>query len=131
MTVNLVDAGLLPPLVKALLEGSGADLLSPVRFQSPGGPPPTAPTPADDRSELGAALTSANEGYGHPAAEALGRKLADPATLVVITGQQPGLFGGPLYSLSKAVAAVRWAERATGAGRPAGGGAVLDCYGGP
>lgn len=119
MSVNLVDDGLLPPLARALLEGSGADLLSPVRFQSPGGPPPPVPTPVDDRSELGAALTRANEGYGHPAAEALGRKLADPATLVVITGQQPGLFGGPLYSLSKAAAAVRWADRLEQNGQPA------------
>ncbi len=119
MTVNLVDAGLLPPLVKAFLEGSGAELLSPLQFQSPGGPLPTAPTPAGDRRELGAALATANDSYGHPEAEALGRKLADPATLVVITGQQPGLFGGPLYGLSKAVAAVRWAERLEQAGQPA------------
>ena len=119
MTVNLVDAGLLPPLAKAFLEGSGAELLSPLQFQSPGGPPPTAPTPAGDRRELGAALATANDIFGHPEAEALGRKLADPATLVVITGQQPGLFGGPLYGLSKAVAAVRWAERLEQAGQPA------------
>ncbi|MGB5657975.1 MAG: hypothetical protein WBO54_00720, partial [Thermoanaerobaculia bacterium] len=81
MTVNLVDAGLLPALVKAFLEGSGAELLSPLQFQPPGGPPPTAPTPAGDRRELGAALATANDSYGHPEAEALGRKLADPATL--------------------------------------------------
>lgn len=119
MTVNLVEAGLLPPLAKALLEGSAAELLSPVRFQAPGGAPPTAPAPADDRRELGTALAAANDAYGHPEAEALAGKLADPATLVVITGQQPGLFGGPLYSLSKAVAAVRWAERLEKAGQPA------------
>jgi len=117
--VNLVDTGLLPPLVSVFLEGGRTDLLSPVRFQPPGGPAPTAPTPAADRRELASALTAANHGYGHPMAEALGRKLADPATLVVITGQQPGLFGGPLYSLSKAVAAVRWAERLEEAGQPA------------
>ncbi len=114
-----MDSGLLPPLVSAFLEGGRTDLLSPVRFQSPGGPAPTAPAPAADRRELASAVTAANDGYGHPGAEALGRKLADPATLVVITGQQPGLFGGPLYSLSKAVAAVRWAERLEKAGQPA------------
>lgn len=32
-------------------------------------------------------------------------RLADPAALVVTTGQQPGLFGGPLYTLHKAMSA--------------------------
>jgi bacillithiol synthase len=32
-------------------------------------------------------------------------RLALPGALVVTTGQQPGLFGGPMYSLHKAVAA--------------------------
>jgi len=119
MTVNLLDSGLLPPLVRAILDGTGVELLSPVRLQAPGGPPPSAPTPAGDRRALGAALATANDTCGHPEAGALGRKLADPATLVVITGQQPGLFGGPLYSLSKAVAAARWAERLEQNGQPA------------
>ncbi|MCB1057831.1 MAG: bacillithiol biosynthesis cysteine-adding enzyme BshC, partial [Acidobacteria bacterium] len=44
---------------------------------------------------------------------------ADPETLVVVTGQQPGLFGGRLYALSKAVAAARWAAELEAAGRPA------------
>jgi bacillithiol biosynthesis cysteine-adding enzyme BshC len=119
MSVDLVRNGLLPPLVGALLDGSEVGLLSPVGLQAPGSPLPSAPQPTAERRELGAALTTANEGYGHPAAGELGRKLADPETLVVITGQQPGLFGGPLYSLSKAVAAVRWAERLEQEGQPA------------
>jgi bacillithiol biosynthesis cysteine-adding enzyme BshC len=119
MALDLLKNGLLPPLVGALLDGSEVGLLSPVRFQAPGSPLPSALQPAADRRELGAALTTANEEYGHPAAREVGRKLAAPETLVVITGQQPGLFGGPLYSLSKAVAAVRWAERLEQAGQPA------------
>ena len=119
MRINLVDSGLLPPLVCAFLDGAELALLSPVCFQAPGSPSTFPPAPAADRRNLSAALAAANEGYGHPAAVELSRKLADPATLVVITGQQPGLFGGPLYSLSKAVAAVRWAERLEQEGQPA------------
>lgn len=36
-------------------------------------------------------------------------RLADPATRVVITGQQAGLFGGPLFTLLKAMTAMRLA----------------------
>lgn len=66
--------------------------------------------PAVDRRELASALASANTAYGHPRAEELAQRLADPATRVVVSGQQPGLFGGPLYTLTKMVAAVRWVE---------------------
>ena len=36
-------------------------------------------------------------------------RLSDPATRVVITGQQAGLFGGPLFTLLKAMTAMRLA----------------------
>ena len=39
------------------------------------------------------------------------RQLADTATVAVVTGQQAGLFGGPLYTLLKAVTAVQLAQR--------------------
>ncbi len=38
------------------------------------------------------------------------RKLADPNAAVVMVGQQPGLFGGPLYNIYKALHAVRLAR---------------------
>jgi bacillithiol biosynthesis cysteine-adding enzyme BshC len=43
------------------------------------------------------------------AARAAARRLADPATRVIITGQQAGLFGGPLFTLLKAITAMKLA----------------------
>lgn len=48
------------------------------------------------------------------------RRLRDPDSLVVVTGQQPGFLGGPLYGLYKAATAVALAEQLEAAtGRPA------------
>jgi uncharacterized protein YllA (UPF0747 family) len=51
------------------------------------------------------------------AAKARLQRVIDAKGVVVTTGQQPGLFGGPIYTLSKAVSAVALAdaiEEATG-----------------
>lgn len=108
LRVDLARAGLLPALPSAYLAGRDLDLLAPLRFLEPGRTPSGPPLPGA-RRELAEALAIANRGYGNPRADELARKLADPATRVVVTGQQPGLLGGPLYAFSKMVAASRWA----------------------
>lgn len=41
-------------------------------------------------------------------------RLASPESRVVVTGQQAGLFGGPMYTVLKATAAIRWARELEG-----------------
>lgn len=45
--------------------------------------------------------------------------LAQPGTLAILTGQQVGLYGGPAYTLYKALTAVRLARELTASGQPA------------
>jgi bacillithiol synthase len=65
-----------------------------------------------DRAGLCATLAEQNErfGAGPRTAEAI-RRLSEPESLVVIGGQQAGLFGGPLYTLHKAFTALLVARR--------------------
>jgi uncharacterized protein YllA (UPF0747 family) len=131
LRVDLVAAGLLPPLPRAFLGGSDLDLLAPLRFLAPGQLPSLPSTPAvsapagagaagaGSRAELAAALLASNRSYGHLGADGACKRLADPATRVVVAGQQPGLFGGPLMTFAKLVAAARWAAALEAAGEPA------------
>ncbi|MFB3818466.1 MAG: bacillithiol biosynthesis cysteine-adding enzyme BshC [Candidatus Methylomirabilales bacterium] len=72
------------------------------------------------RAEVAAALRARHAAWGAPAPvhERI-QELAHPESLAVVTGQQTGLFGGPLFTLYKALTAVRLAEQARQAlGRP-------------
>lgn len=117
--LDLLATSRLPALPTAFLQDRDRDLLAPLSYLAADRMPfDSAIRPQTDRTELARALRTANAAYGHPAADLLADRLADPATRVVVTGQQPGLYGGPLYALSKMVAAVLWAEAMTAAGEP-------------
>lgn len=76
--------------------------------------------PTERRASVAAVLRrqAAVWGFGDASREALAR-FADPNALVVVAGQQPGLLGGPLYTLYKAMSAVAVARRIEAAtGRP-------------
>ena len=64
--------------------------------------------------ETARVLAAQQEQRGAPAeSRAAAAKLADPATRVIITGQQAGLFGGPLFTLLKALTAMKLAAKVT------------------
>lgn len=114
---TLALAERLSPLAAGLAFGSERDLLAPLGYARSASELP--PAPRVDRAPVAAALAAANQAYGHPRAAELAARLADPATRVVVTGQQPGLFGGPFHTLLKALAAARWVEELERAGQPA------------
>lgn len=113
LSLPLESAGLLTGLPRRFLAGENLDLLAPLTFvHSPSHPRPSvAQGSREDRHRMAQALHEYNEALGHPAAAELAERFSDPGAQVVITGQQTGLFGGPLYTLSKAVATFLWAAR--------------------
>jgi bacillithiol synthase len=64
------------------------------------------------RKDIADIIAAQQERRGAPALSREGaRALGDKATVAVVTGQQAGLFGGPLYTLFKAICAIKLAER--------------------
>jgi bacillithiol biosynthesis cysteine-adding enzyme BshC len=64
------------------------------------------------RAELADLVRSQQAQRGAPAAALdAARRLGDPGTVAILTGQQAGLFGGPLFTLFKALTAIKLAEQ--------------------
>lgn len=66
--------------------------------------------PEDRRAKVVAALRQQNRSAGDATQENL-NLLAQPDTVVVATGQQVGLFGGPVFALFKALTAAKHAAK--------------------
>ena len=68
--------------------------------------------PARDMADVLAAQLRARE--APPEAQAAAGRLAAPDTVAIVTGQQAGLFGGPLFTLLKALTTIALARRVAG-----------------
>lgn len=70
-----------------------------------------------DRRLICDALNGINEAIGQgPKTRQNIERLRDRNTVAILTGQQAGLFSGPLYTIYKALSAIKMAERLTATG---------------
>jgi bacillithiol synthase len=116
-SIRIRDLPSCPPLYADLWEGrESVRSLLPRHFADPDAFAETAAAVRagrHDRRGLCAVLRDQNERFG-AGPQALGRidQLLDPGSLVVIGGQQAGLFGGPLYTAHKALTVISLARAA-------------------
>jgi bacillithiol biosynthesis cysteine-adding enzyme BshC len=69
---------------------------------------------ARNRDAISGILERQIDARGGPAdARRAAGALRDPTSVAILTGQQAGLFGGPLYTLLKAISAIQVARRVT------------------
>jgi bacillithiol synthase len=68
--------------------------------------------PRDRRTLVDLLQRQQRERGAPPAAREAAARLADPSSVAVVTGQQAGVFGGPLFTLLKALTALQLARRA-------------------
>jgi bacillithiol biosynthesis cysteine-adding enzyme BshC len=79
-----------------------------------------AQTHPRNNAAVAALLADQQKRRGAPkAARVAAAKLADPKTVAVVTGQQASLFGGPLFTLLKAIGALRLVREVESHGAPA------------
>jgi uncharacterized protein YllA (UPF0747 family) len=75
--------------------------------------------PADRREAVAAILERQNRAFGSSEKTFDNLKKFREGASVIVTGQQVGLFGGPLFSILKALTAVALAKKSEDAGVPA------------
>jgi bacillithiol biosynthesis cysteine-adding enzyme BshC len=71
---------------------------------------------ASRRKRVSAILECQNKSWGASAQTLANLKRLRDGAFAVVTGQQVGLFGGPMFAIYKAMTAVKLAEEATAAG---------------
>jgi bacillithiol biosynthesis cysteine-adding enzyme BshC len=114
-----VDLSRLPwirPLVKAYTEDFAS--VAPLFAGNPADPRAWTATiervqraPRDRQAVATLVLQQLDERGAPAEARRAAERLADASSVAIITGQQAGLFGGPLYTLLKAVTAIQLARK--------------------